>query len=215
MADELTGEAAPTQEAEPTTETTETQATPTEEATPETQEVTTQEPVTESEAAPAEEAPKEEAPAEEAAPGIPQPDEYKLPDGVPKDFGKFAHEHGFTQEQVDASLQHFSGYVQAAEQVKLQALRSMGEKHLEDWGERKDYNLSLAKRALKQNDPDGKLAQALNESGYGNHPAVLDFLYNIGKSMQEGGFLKNAVARPTGKKSTAQALYPDLPSKEL
>jgi len=162
---------------------------------------------------PVEDTPKE-PPKEEPKVVNPNADEYEFPKGVPKEFGEFAHKNGFTQEQATAALTQFAGYNQLAEQTRLQALRTMGEKHLEDWGDKKDFNLSLAQRALKQNDPDGNLAKTLNTSGYGNHPAVLEFLYRIGKSMQEGGFLKTAINRPKGSKSTAQAMYPSMASKE-
>ena len=76
-------------------------------------------------------------------------------------------------------------------------------------------NLQLAQRALRQNDPTGALTKMLNESGYGNHPAVLDFLHAIGRSMQEGGFLKSSTNRPPGAKSAAQLLFGDNhPSNE-
>jgi len=144
-----------------------------------------------------------------------EPVSYKLPEGIPPEIGEFAKSQKFTQAQLDATLQQFGGIMQASEQKRGEALRQLGEAHLKNWGDQAKHRLGLAKRALAQNDPEGKLAKALNESGYGNHPAVLDFLYNLGKGMREGGFLKSAVHRPPGEKSAAQAMYGDKhPSKE-
>lgn len=159
-------------------------------------------------ATPPPETPPEPAP-EPADRVVPAADGYTLPEGVPQDIGQFAHDHGFTQEQLDSTIQQMGNYMQGNQIAQQNALRSLGEAHLKNWGENADYNLSLAKRALQQNDTDGQLAKALNDSGYGNHPAVLNFLYNLGQGMKEGGFLKSAVNRPPGERTAAQAMYGD------
>lgn len=161
--------------------------------------------------------PPPESTAEVEAPPdrvVPAADGYTLPDGIPPEMGAWANENGFTQEQLTSTLQQFGGIIEANTQAQGKALRELGEAHVKNWGPQGKYNLSLAKRALKQNDPNGTLAKALNESGYGNHPAVLDFLFNLGQGMQEGGFLKSAVKRPAGKKSMAQKMFPNMPSEE-
>ena len=154
--------------------------------------------------------PTEQEPTETVEPDarvVPKPSEYELPEGLPDNLRIFAHENGFTQEQLSSAIQQFGGYMTGMKSAERQALSEMGQTHLKNWGENAQTNLNLARQALKQNDPDGTLAKALNESGWGDHPAVLDFLHNIGKSMQEGGFLKSTVPRPSGEKTLAQALY--------
>ena len=181
---------------------------------------TTQEPVQETQEVSAQEStPPPETPDEsvEIPPErvVPAADGYTLPEGLDPVIGQFANEHGFTQEQLDSTLEYFGNVIQNSEKSKVEALRTLGEAHLKNWGDQAQHNLSLAKRALAQNDPEGSLAKALNESGYGNHPAVLDFLYNLGRSMQEGGFLRGSVNRPPGQKTLAQTMYGDNhPSKE-
>lgn len=135
--------------------------------------------------------------------------QYQLPDGVPSSVADWANTHKLSQDQLNASLHFFGNVSQAQAQAQQQQLRLAGEAHIKNWGENRDYNLKLAQRALRQNDPNGALTKALNETGYGNHPAVLDFLLNLGKSMQEGGFLKSGTSRPPGSKSAAQAMYGD------
>ena len=154
--------------------------------------------------------------AEPTSPLTTPPPNYKLPEGVPAQVGNWAQKNGLTQEQLDASLQFFGSVNQANVKAQQQSLRQMGEAHLQNtWGENAPYNLQLAQRALRQNDPTGALTKMLNESGYGNHPAVLDFLHAIGRSMQEGGFLKSSTNRPPGAKSAAQLLFGDNhPSNE-
>ena len=164
------------------------------------------------------ESPAAPVPTPESKPverAVPKPEEYRLPEGMPDTIRAFAHERGFTQEQLDGTIQHFGSYVVGMQTAEQKALRDLGEAHLKNWGPEAKTRLALAKRALKQNDPEGKLAEALNTSGYGNHPAVLDFLYTLGKGMQEGGFLTSAVPRSPGQKSAAQALFgTNHPSKE-
>jgi len=140
---------------------------------------------------------------------VPKPSEYELPEGMPDSIRIFANEHGFTQDQLNATLGQFGGYLQGMQQTEQKALREAGEAHLKNWGQDAQHKLGLARQALKQNDPEGKLMEALNNSGWGNHPDVLNFLYSIGKSMQEGGYLKSTVIAKPGDKSAAQSMYGD------
>ena len=201
----------PTQTTETTTETVseEPAATFADKPVEETQPEETQDAAEQSAAADASEpdATEPEPPKDERV--VPKPSEYELPEGMPDNIRIFAHENGLTQEQLNASLQQFGGYIGGMKQAEQQALREAGEAHLKQWGDQAQTNLALAKQALKQNDPDGALAQALEDSGYGNHPAVLNFLHNIGKSMQEGGFLKSAVPRNPQDRTAAQMMYGD------
>jgi hypothetical protein len=135
-----------------------------------------------------------------------KPEDYKLPEGITREVADFAHKNKLTQEQLDSTLTQFGEVIKQESQKEQQALRSLGEAQLKNWGDRADYNLTLAKRALKQNDPDGSLTKALNDTGYGNHPAVLNFLFNLGKTMQEGGFLKSNLSAP-GTQSLAEKMF--------
>lgn len=174
------------------------------------------------EAPPSETPPEGQSPAPPEAPpeqepdagAVPPPEAYVLPEGMPDELRQFAHDNGFSQKQLDASLTQFATYANGMKQAELQALHDMGQAHIKNWGDAAETNLTLARQALKQNDPDGNLAKALKNSGWANHPAVLDFLTSLGKSMQEGGFLKTTVKRPPGQKSLAQALFANHPSQE-
>lgn len=145
---------------------------------------------------------------------VPKATEYKLPDGAPSELGEFANKNDMTQVQLDATVRQFGAILQGTKAAEQASLKTAGDAHIKNWGENGKFKLTLAKRALQQNDPEGTMAKALETSGYGNHPAVLDFLHTIGKSMEEGGFLKSAVNAPPGKKTLAQSMYPDLPTKD-
>lgn len=138
---------------------------------------------------------------------VPESGDYTLPEGVPPHLAEFANENDFTQAQLDATLKQFGGFIEGTKIAEQKLLRESGDAHVDSWGESKDYNLALVRRALKQNDPDGSLLTMLNATGYGNHPAVLDFFLSIGNSMKEGGFISGAIHRPEGKKTAASTMF--------
>jgi hypothetical protein len=145
---------------------------------------------------------------------VPAVDEYELADGMPKHLAQFASDNDMTQTQLDNTIEQFRTYITAGEKGKQTMLLNEGKAHVRTWGKQAKGNMSVVRRALKQNDPDGTLKKVLDSSGYGNHPAILDFLLSIGTSMQEGGFLKSDVNIPPGKKSAAQVIFGDNhPSK--
>jgi len=156
---------------------------------------------------PAQPEPPVEEPGSDAG-AVPKPDAYVLPEGMPSDLREFAAEQGFTQAQLDSTISQFAGYFQGIKHAEVRALRELGKAHVKNWGADGKKNLNLAQQALKQNDDEGGgFAKLLIETGWGDHPAALNFLYNIGRSMQEGGFLKSAVPRTAGQKTAAQALF--------
>lgn len=146
---------------------------------------------------------------------VPSPTEYKLPEGMPKDVGEFANKNDMTQEQLDNTLSFFGSYEEAKDTYQKEQLREAGENHVEKWGDKKDTNLSLVRRTLKTTDKDGKLTKLLDDTGFGNHPVVLDYFLGIAQEFKEGGFLPSEVNRPAGKASAAQAMFgKNHPSKQ-
>ncbi len=148
--------------------------------------------------------------------GAPAPAELKLPDGFPPQVLEFAKTNGLSQAQLDASLQFFGEVAHVNATMQQQQLRQLGEAHVQSWGKEGQYKLSVGRRALKMVDPEGVLTTMLNETGYGNHPAVLQSLYELGTKLQEGGFISATQNRAPGKRTAAQAMYGDThPSKEI
>ena len=147
---------------------------------------------TTNEAKPADPAPVAEPEDKPADRVVPEVSGYVLPEGVPDHVAQFAKDNDMTQDQLDGALQQFGLYSQQAEDGRQAMIRDLGQAHVEKWGQQKDYNLSIVRRALSQNDADGRFKALLDETGYGNHPVILDFFLSIGNSMKEGGFLKGA-----------------------
>lgn len=148
--------------------------------------------------------------------GAAAPVDLKLPEGLPPQVLEFAKANGLSQAQLDASLQFFGEVAHVNATTQQQQLRQLGEAHVQSWGKEGQYKLSVGRRALKMVDPEGVLTTMLNETGYGNHPAVLQSLYELGTKLQEGGFISATQNRAPGKRTAAQAMYGDThPSKEI
>ena len=133
---------------------------------------------------------------------------------MPLEVVEFAKANNFTQAQLDGSINEFNKIVEGAKTAEISAIRTAGEAHIKNWGDKGKYNLNIAQRALKQLDGEGKMTELLRKSGYGNHPVVMDFLFSIGSSLSEGGFLKGSARRPPGQKTTAQKMFPNMVSKD-
>lgn len=141
---------------------------------------------------------------------VPKPSEYELPEGLPDNIRIFAHEHGFTQDQLNATLDQFSGYIHGMHQAEAQAMRQLGEAHVKNWGPEAKTNMALAKAAMNWLDTQIEgFSNYINGSMAGNNPHVIQALYLVGKSMQEGGYIKSAIPRKPGEKTAAQAMYGD------
>lgn len=148
--------------------------------------------------------------------GAAAPVDLKLPEGLPPQVLEFAKANGLSQAQLDASLQFFGEVAHVNATTQQQQLRQLGEAHVQSWGKEGQYKLGVGRRALKMVDPEGVLTTMLNETGYGNHPAVLQSLYELGTKLQEGGFISATQNRAPGKRTAAQAMYGDThPSKEI
>lgn len=148
--------------------------------------------------------------------GAAAPVDLKLPEGLPPQVLEFAKANGLSQAQLDASLQFFGEVAHVNATMQQQQLRQLGEAHVQSWGKEGQYKLGVGRRALKMVDPEGVLTTMLNETGYGNHPAVLQSLYELGTKLQEGGFISATQNRAPGKRTAAQAMYGDThPSKEI
>ena len=148
--------------------------------------------------------------------GAAAPVDLKLPEGLPPQVLEFAKANGLSQAQLDASLQFFGEVAHVNATTQQQQLRQLGEAHVQSWGKEGQYKLGVGRRALKMVDPEGVLTTMLNETGYGNHPAVLQSLYELGTKLQEGGFISATQNRAPGKRTAAQAMYGDAhPSKEI
>ena len=77
-------------------------------------------------------------------------------------------------------------------------------------GDKLNENLATAKKALDLGPPE--LKALLNDSGLGNHPAVVKWAVAVGKALSEDKFVPAGQGAPA-KGDAASRLYPNTPSQ--
>ena len=148
-------------------------------------------------------------------PGAPEQYEFQAPEGQAFDaavleaYSDVAKELNLSQEDAQKLLDKVAPVMQARQQEQIAQVQ-------EDWanatradkelgGDKLDASLSVAKKALDA-FATPELKTLLNQSGLGNNPEVIRFMYRAGKAMSED---KIVTGRQTtgGDKSLAEKLY--------
>lgn len=128
-------------------------------------------------------------------------------------FTAAAKELGLSQENGQKLLGKLAPVLEAAQVEKYRADRdawaneSRGDK--EFGGDKLPENLAIAKKAIERFG-GAELVKVLNETGYGDHPAVIRTFYRAGKAISEdkfvgGGRSDSAIDVPMEKR-----LYPNM-----
>lgn len=170
---------------------------------------------------------KEPAPADAAkteasaeAKAAPETYEFKAPEGrafdpeVIAEYSKVAKELNLSQEAAQRVLDSVGPKLAERQAAQIEAIRNgwaeSSKADKEFGGEKLSENLSVAKKALDQFGT-AELRALLNESGIGNHPEVIRFMYRAGKAISEDKVITGAAATAkSGPKSfadLADALY--------
>lgn len=158
---------------------------------------------------------------DESSKGASEKYEFKPPEGKEFDaelitaFSDVAKELNLTQEAAQKVLDKMAP---AMEQRQVQALETMKQSWAEAstndqefGGEKLAENLSVAKKALDQFGSK-ELRTLLNESGLGNHPEIIRFMFKAGKAISEDKYVgqsTGAGGKPLPKdfSGMASALY--------
>ena len=153
------------------------------------------------------------------APVTPNEVVLKLPDGSllkPESIDQisaYAKEKGFNQEQTQALINRESETLSAfasAQKEQFEATKetwkteAMADKEI--GGQNFTKSVELAKRALDRFG-EGGLGELLDQTGFGNHPAVLKAFARIGQAMSEASIDKPNGFTPAAKKSASEMLY--------
>jgi len=164
---------------------------------------------------------KTDAKAAETKPqGAPEKYEFKAAEGrafdpeVMEAYSTVAKELNLSQEAAQRVLDAMAPKMAERQQAQIEAVRaewvtnSKGDK--EFGGDKLSENLGVAKKAL---DAFGtaELRSLLNQSGLGDHPEVIRFMYRAGKAISEDRFVGGAPAvgkgAPKGFSDFADVLY--------
>ena len=161
---------------------------------------------------------KTKAPAEAKA--APETYEFKAPEGrvfdseVIAEYSKVAKELNLSQEAAQRVLDAVGPKLAERQAAQIEAVRNgwadNSKADKEFGGDKLTENLGVAKKALDQFGT-AELRSLLNESGLGNHPEVIRFMYRAGKAISEDRIVTGAAATAkSGPKSfadLADALY--------
>lgn len=151
----------------------------------------------------------------------PEAYEFKAPEGrtfdeqIIKEYSDVAKELNLTQEHAQKLLDRIAPKLQERQMQQLEAVRTewaeAATADKEFGGEKLQENLAIAKTALdKFGTPE--LRSLLNQSGLGNNPEVIRFMYRAGKAISGDRFVApsaGAGSKPVPKdfSSQAAALY--------
>ena len=132
--------------------------------------------------------------ADAANPKEPEPFELTAPEGYPineaglKGLNDLCKSAKLTKEQGEAVLQHMAGNYSAFQEQQ----QAQGKAWIEEFkadkefgGDKFDASLADAKKALATFDDSGTVSKMLQETGYGNNPAVLKIFARVGRAMGE------------------------------
>jgi len=159
----------------------------------------------------------------DAPQGAPEKYEFKASEGKAFDaevltaFAEVAKELNLTQDAAQKVLDRMAPKMEARQAQQIETLRTQwadsSKVDKEFGGEKLSENLSTAKKALDQfGTPE--LRSLLNESGLGNHPEFIRFMFRAGKSISEDRYVGQAngaaptQGRPRDFASQAAFLYP-------
>lgn len=149
---------------------------------------------------------------------IPEKYEFKLPENslldqlAIEEISQYAKEKGYTQEQASELLQrendavmdyHQKSLNEHKEQVQKWKNEVMTDKEI--GGENFNVNIEYAHRTL-QKFATPEFLNALELTGYGNHPDLVKTFVRIGKAMQPDSFIKTSEA-PKAAKSYEEIFY--------
>lgn len=158
--------------------------------------------------------------AKNGGPKAAEPEAYELtaPDGYPMSEGDLKALNGLCKEaklskaQGEAVLKYLHGNYTSwqegqAAQVKKWAEEARADK--EFGGDKFDANVADARRGLATFDTDGSIRAMLEETGYGNHPAVLKIFARVGKALGEDK-LVGVGGNAREDKPLEDRLWPDM-----
>ena len=163
----------------------------------------------------------EDAKAHAEAPKAPEAYEFKAPEGrvfdpeVMTAYSQVAKELNLSQDAAQRLLDTVGPKMAERQMAQIEAVRmgwaETSKSDREFGGEKLSENLSVAKKALDAFGTN-ELRALLNESGLGNHPEVIRFMFRAGKAISEDRMVTGTAgqAKPAGPRSfadLADALY--------
>jgi hypothetical protein len=155
-------------------------------------------------------------------PGVPEKYEFRAPEGTEYDpeilesFSGAAKEAGLTQDAAQKLIEKMAPAIAARQVDQVQAIHKewldASSADTEFGGEKLAENLGVARKAL-ETFGSSDLRKLLDETGLGNHPEVIRFMFRAGKAISGDRFVGGSPAG-TGKANPANVLYDKTPTQK-
>ena len=127
-----------------------------------------------------------ESPTDYAPPAVPEG--FTIDKGLAEGFMKVAHEAKLPKAAAEKLMNwYIQGEVQKLQdfaQTQQQAMEKGMKELRSKWGAAADHNVALAQQVVGDFGVEG-LKEALEETGAGNHPAIIAFLAKVGGYLAE------------------------------
>lgn len=155
--------------------------------------------------------------ADDQAPKVKAPEQYEFtpPEGHefnPATLGAFeavARELDLTQEQAAKVVDAVVPAMIAQHQEQAQQWRAQAEADPEIGGDKLAESVKTASSFMQKFGGDG-LTEFLNQSGFGNHPAVIRLFTKAGQAFSEDGFVPGrSAAAPVSPQERAKRHFPN------
>ena len=134
------------------------------------------------------------------------PEGMAVDDTLSQEFGSVAKEIGLPQDQAQKLVDFYT----ATQQKQIEALNESWiaavKSDPEIGGAKLDASLTIAAKAVDTFGGD-ELRRFFDETGMGNHPAMVRLMVNIGRRISEDKFTPGRAAG--AQKSAAEVLYPN------
>lgn len=163
------------------------------------------------------EKPAEEKPKPEVPESYQFPEDLKLTEEEKTKYTELLRKHGATQEAANDLIEHIKQQAKAIQEASVKAwydqVKKWGEeaeKHEEYGGPKFEENLKTVIIPVLNKFGDEQLIQELDQTGFGNNPRLLAFLYRIGKEI--GTEAKFVEGRPSAgdENNILKTLYPTM-----
>ena len=142
------------------------------------------------------------------------PEGFVMDEEILSEFKPFAAELKLDQEKAQKLVDMGANLAAKIQQLNVEAWQKQTAQWADDskvdkeiGGANFDENLGVALSALEKFG-DGDLKALINDNGFGNHPALIRFMYRVGKAAGNDSFIKGD--RSNTKKSIAESMYPTM-----
>lgn len=109
------------------------------------------------------------------------------------------------QRQLEAHTRQVDAWAEEVSTGKTADGKDLPEHLRVPGGDKLNETLAVCKKAVALGPPE--LKQLLNDSGFGNHPAIVRFMYTVGKALSEDRFVPGD---PLAQSSDASRFYPSM-----